>query len=167
MLIREALPDDAQQIITLIQRLVTEPDITLPLSPGEFQITEEQERRFLSDYLEADNSIFLVAEIEGQIIGVLNCDGGKRQATRHTASTGMSVAREWRNMGVGTALKRHLIEWAKSTGIIKRLEMEVYAHNIPNIRLNSKLGFVEEGRRQKAYFQHGQFIDSIIMARLL
>ena len=167
MIIREAVPDDAEQIIKHIQRLTDEPDVPIPLAPDEFQITVEQERQFLSDYREADNSIFLVAEVEGQIIGILNCEGGKRQATRHTASSGMSVAKEWRNKGVGTALKSHLIEWATGTNIIKRLEMEVYAHNTPNIHLNRKLGFVEEGRRQKAYFQHGQFIDSIIMARLL
>jgi RimJ/RimL family protein N-acetyltransferase len=167
MTIREAQPDDAEQIIAHVQRLANEPDTTIPLAPGEFQVTVEQERRLLSGYLEADNSIFLVAEIDGQIIGVLNCDGGKRQANRHAASTGMSVAKEWRNKGVGTALKLYLIEWAKGTGIIKRLEAEIYAHNAPNIHLHQKLGFVEEGRRRNAYFQHGRFIDSIIMTRLL
>jgi RimJ/RimL family protein N-acetyltransferase len=53
-------------------------------------------------------------------------------------------------------MKTYLIEWAENTGIIKRLELEVFAHNMPIIRLNRKLGFVEEGRRRNAYFQDGE-----------
>ncbi len=165
--IREATPADAEQIIALVQSITNEPDCTIPWSPGEFQITVEQERELLARYHEAANCLYLVAEVEGQIVGILSCEGGTRQARRHCASSGMSVAKEWRNKGIGTALKQHLIEWAQNTDIIHRLETEVYAHNEPIIHLNRKLGFVEEGRRQHAYFQHGQFIDSIIMARLL
>lgn len=167
MTIRNASPNDAEHLITHVQRMANEPNCMIPLAPGEFQFTVEQEEDLLSIYAGADNSAFFVAEVEGIIVGVLNCDGGKRQATRHSASFGMSVAPEWRNKGIGTGLISHLFEWATATGIIHRLELEVYAHNAPAIHLYRKFSFVEEGQRQRAYFQHGQWINSVLMARLL
>ena len=137
----------------------------IPRAPGEFQITVEQEQRLLADYLAVENSAYFVAEVEGLIVGVLTCEGGTRSATRHNASLGMSVAREARNHGIGTALLGHLVEWAKHTGILSRLELEVYVHNAPAIHLYRKFDFVEEGKRQSAYFQHGKFIDALLMAR--
>ena len=167
MIIREAKPDDAAQLITYIQRLDAEPDSMIPRAPGEFQFTVEQERKLLAEYLAADNSAYFVAEVEGRIVGILSCDGGRRQATRHNASFGMSVVSEERNNGIGTALLSHLIKWAKDTGILSRLELQVYAHNAPAIHLYRKFDFIEEGKRQSAYFQHGKFIDGLLMARKL
>ena len=167
MIIREAKPDDADQLITYIQRLDAEPDSMIPRAPGEFQVTVEQERKLLSDYLAVDNSAYFVAEVEGHIVGILSCDGGRRQATRHNASFGMSVSRVERNNGIGTALLSHLVEWATDTSILSRLELEVYAHNAPAIHLYRKFDFVEEGKRESAYFQHGRFIDGLLMARKL
>ena len=165
--IREAVSGDAEQLIRYVQRLSEEPGITIPLAPGEFQITIEEEERILDDFATADNSIYLVAERDEQIVGILNCNGGKRQANRHNASFGMSVAREVRNRGVGTALLQYLLAWAKDSPVLSRLELEVYAHNDPAIHLYQKFGFVQEGRRCRAYFQGDRFIDGIIMALFL
>ena len=166
MTLREATPGDAEELVAYIHRLDAEPDSMLPRAPGEFLMTADQERALLSEYAASDNAVYLIAEADGRIVGSLSCTGGKRQALRHNASLGMSVAREWRNKGVGTALLGRLIEWAEGTDIIRRLELEVYAHNAPALHLYRKFGFVEEGRRRSAYFQHGRFIDGILMARL-
>ena len=42
--IREARPADAEQLIAHIQGLIEEPDMNIPLAPGEFNVTVEQER---------------------------------------------------------------------------------------------------------------------------
>ena len=161
------MPDDAEQIIVYVHRLDAEPESLLPRAPGEFRVTIEQERAILVDYTTAENSVYLVAEIDGEIVGTLSCQGGTRQSTRHNASFGMAVDRERRNQGVGTTLLAHLVEWAEETGILRRLELEVFAHNENAIRLYRKFGFVEEGRRKRAYFQHGRWIDGLLMARQL
>ena len=167
MTIREAQPDDAEELIAYIHRLDDEPDSMLPRAPGEFLMTAEQERILLAEYAASDNAIYLVAVVDGIIVGSLSGSGGKRQAMRHTADFGLSVTSEWRGQGIGTALLGRLIEWAEGTGIVRRLELEVYAHNDPAIHLYRKFGFVEEGRRRQAFFQQGRFIDGILMARLL
>ncbi len=167
MTIREATPNDAEQLIAYIHRLDAEPDSMIPRGPGEFQMTVEAERALLAEYAVSDNAVYLVAEADGHVVGCLSCTGGKRRATRHNADFGLSVAPEWRNQGVGTALLGRLVAWADGTGILRRLELEVYAHNAPALHLYQKFGFAEEGRRQGAYLQGGRWIDGILMARLL
>jgi len=167
MTIREATPDDAEELVAYIHRLDSEPDPMIPRGPGEFLMTVDGERALLAEYAASDNAVYLVAEADGHVVGCLSCTGGKRRATRHNADFGMSVAPEWRSQGIGTALLSRLVEWAEGTDILRRLELEVYAHNAPALHLYHQFGFVEEGRRQQAYFQGGRFIDGILMARLL
>lgn len=165
--IREARPEDAEQIIAYIQTLAEEPDIDLPMSPGEFNPPVEDERRFIQSHADADNSILLVAEAAGQIIAVMNCTGGQRRATRHAARLGISIHKDYRNQGLGNRLMSRAVEWARSTGIITRIELEVYARNAPAIHLYEKFGFEVEGRHRRTFFQNGQYIDSLVMALLL
>jgi hypothetical protein len=64
--IREAQPSDAKQLIAYVQRLAEEPDVDIPLAPGEFNLTVEEEKQILADRMALDNSIMLVAEVGGR-----------------------------------------------------------------------------------------------------
>lgn len=162
--IREATQADVESIIAHIQRITKEPNIGIPLAPEEFNPTLEEEQKTMSDYAVSDNSIFLIAELDGQIIGVLECKGGKRKATRHVVNLAMSIHKDWRNQGIGSALMTRAIAWAKTTGIVKRIELFVYARNTAAVHLYKKFGFEEEGRLRGAIYQHGEYIDDLIMA---
>ena len=92
ILIREAVPSDADELIAHVNALADEVGIYIALSSGEFKLTSDEERKFLEEFASSKNSIFLVADFEGEIIGNLNCHGGSRSATRHSATLGMSVS---------------------------------------------------------------------------
>lgn len=111
--------------------------------------------------------MFLVAEAEGEIVGMLNCAGGKRRATRHAAELGMSIKAEWRGQGVGTLLMARAAEWAKGTGIISRVQLYVSVENAPAIHLYEKFGFVVEGQLRRAYYRDGAYHDNLVMGMLL
>jgi RimJ/RimL family protein N-acetyltransferase len=89
-------------------------------------------------------------------------------ATAHGfAEIGVTVARDWRGRGVGTALFDAAIPWARARGLHK-LSLGVFAHNTAGIRLYEKFGFVVEGRRVKHYRRsNGELWDSIDMGLLL
>jgi len=167
VIVREAQPADAEQLIALMQSLSAEPGLYIALSPGEFSLTVAEEQKVIGDYASSDNSLFLVAQVGTQIIGVLTCDGGRRQATRHTVTLGTSVDRGWRNGGVGSQLMARAIEWARGTGIVRRMELFVFARNEMAIHLYRKFGFAVEGRRQRAMLRDGEYLDDLIMALLL
>jgi RimJ/RimL family protein N-acetyltransferase len=167
LIIREAQPDDAAPLLAYIRRLLAEPDINIPLLPSEFNLTVEEEQQLLADFAAAENSISLIAEVDGQIVGEINCKGGKRQATRHSALLGISVDQAWRNQGIGNALMAQAINWARGTGIVTRLELQVYARNSRAIWLYEKFGFQVEGRRRRVIYQNGEYLDDLVMALLL
>lgn len=150
-----------------MNRLSEEPNSNIEISPGEFNRTVEEEAGFLADFAASENSVFLLAESAGRIIGLLNCKGSSRKAIRHAVTLGMSVEQDWRGKGVGSQLMARAIEWAKSTGSIKRIELSAFERNTVAIHLYEKFGFVIEGRRRKAGFRDGQYLDGVIMALLL
>jgi RimJ/RimL family protein N-acetyltransferase len=165
--IREARPDDAPALIEQVRLLTEEPDIDIPLGPNEFTLTQEQERQVLAEYAVAENSVFLVAEAEGKIVGMLNCQGGKRQATRHAVTLGMSVRKAYRNQGIGGKLMEQAVAWAKGTGVVTRIELAVYARNARAIHLYEQFGFAVEGQRRRAVRHGDVYLDDLIMALLL
>lgn len=166
--VREAHPDDAEQLVPLVQRLSEEePPLYIVMGPGEFTLTVEQERQVLADYAAADNCVFLVAEAAGRIVGMLNCKGGTRRAKRHEVVLGISVAREWRGKGVGKKLMERAVEWARGTGVVTRIELIVFARNEVARHLYESLGFVVEGCLRRAIRRNGEYFDDLVMGLLL
>ncbi len=169
--IREATEDDAEKLLAYLTDLAAEPDISLPLTPGCVTLSLDQELEYLRNHLEPENSTYLVAEAGGEIIGAFNCSGENfpmtRKMTDHCAELGVSVRKEWRGKGVGTALMQAGLAWARSVPVLKRLQLQVFAGNKPAIHIYQKLGFEIEGCRRNAFRRNGRYIDSILMALLL
>ncbi len=166
-IIREAQIADAEELVAYVKHLSEEPDLDIALGPGEFNLSTYEEEMILTEYAISDNSIFLVAEAEGKIVGALNCKGGVRKATRHSVILGISIFQDWRGRGIGDALMAEAIEWARGTGIVKRIELSVYARNERAIHLYEKHGFEVEGRRKRSVCRKGEYEDDLIMALIL
>jgi ribosomal protein S18 acetylase RimI-like enzyme len=167
IIIREARPEDAGEIVEYITRLAAEPDVDIILSPGEFTLTADQEGEILADFAASDNSIYLVAEAEGTIVGILSCKGGARRAVRHAATLSMSVAREWRDRGIGGQLMEYVIGWGRGNDVVRRIELNVMVRNARARHLYEKLGFVVEGRRSGSIHRNGEDLDDLLMALMV
>jgi ribosomal protein S18 acetylase RimI-like enzyme len=165
--VREATPKDAAALLAHLKALAAEPGINIPLAPDEITTTLEQEKSLLADIAESANAIMLVAEADGAIVGELSVKAiSPRRAVKHVATLGMSVKQDWRGKGVGRALLTDAIAWAPSAGI-KRIELYVYVRNAPAIALYEKFGFAIEGRR-KAFIREGdEYLDDLVMGRIL
>lgn len=163
-IIRPARPDDAEQLISHVHHMAVEASQWLPMQPGEFQVSVEEEREILAKAAASPNSLFRVAEVDWSIVGMLNYSGGKRQATRHGATFSISVRSAWQCRGIGTALLTAAIRHAKESGCVRRLDLQVYADNERAIRLYTRLGFAAEGVLRKAVLRNGEFIDELMMA---
>jgi RimJ/RimL family protein N-acetyltransferase len=167
VIIREAEEKDAARLIVFVKEFAEEPNIGIGLSSGDFKLTIEEEAKTIREFAESKNSIFLVAESEKQIIGMLSCKGGHRKTSQHSTTLGMSVAKAWRGQGVGTLLIRRAVEWAKQTDCIKRIELQVFTTNPGAIHLYAKCGFVIEGQRRQSIYRDGAYHDDFMMALLL
>lgn len=107
----------------------------------------------------------LVAIVNDVIVGnaSLKRFEGRRQ---HAASFGIGVHDEFTGQGIGQALLKALIDVADDWLNITRLELTVYADNIPAVTLYRKFGFGEEGRLRAFAFRGGTYVDAYAMARI-
>jgi len=77
----------------------------------------------------------------------------------------MSIAKAYRNQGVGKSLLKVLLDWAEENPLIEKVCLEVFAENENAIALYKRTGFVEEGRSRKAVkINEEQYHDLILMA---
>lgn len=165
--VRPAETSDAAALIAYVQKLAEEPGINILIYPGEFQYTVEEEAQIIASYAAVENSLFLVALDHEEIVGVLTLKGGARRATQHMTTLGISVAQEWRNQGVGGQLMAAALDWARQSGVLRRIELNVLVRNQPGIHLYKKFGFEIEGRRRQAAFREGEYLDDYVMGLIL
>lgn len=162
VIIRKAKKEDAEELIKFINVISYESDF-LTFEPGELKLTKELEESIIEEYYNSDNKLFLVAEIEGEIIGNLSFKGGSRQRLKHTGEFGISVKKEYWNMGIASQLIKELIEWVKASKIIKKINLKVREDNECAINLYRKFGFIEEGKVSKEFYVNGIYYSTILM----
>ena len=76
------------------------------------------------------------------------------------------MALDVRGKGVGKELLSSLFAWAHRNRI-RRIELEVFSNNKSALRLYERAGFVQEGRKIQAVELGGEFLDVVLMAKLL
>lgn len=160
--LREAGPQDAEALLVFIEQVAGESE-NLTMGPGEFEMTLEQERAYLQASADSPTSLYLLAEIDGALVGNISFSAGKRQRIRHTGEFGISVVRSAWGLGIGNHLLTYLIEWARSGGIVRKINLFVRVDNRPAIHLYEKYGFKIEGTETRAFYVRGEFIDVHMM----
>lgn len=165
--IRAAVADDAPALLAHSRAIIDERELMITL-PEEFDFTEESERAWIEQHAEAPGHLVLLAEIAGKIEGMLFFETGPRRRLAHRGVLHMSVSRNWRSRGVGTALLQSLIDWGIAHPTIEKLRLAVLVTNTRAQGLYKKLGFVEEGRRPKEVkLAPGEYADDILMYRFV
>ncbi len=100
----------------------------------------------LLDAMTRDDTIYLVAEMAGRIVGLC----GVQNISGDGEVTNVSVSGDARRMGTAYKMMRQLLERGVGIGI-KDYTLEVRASNAPAIGLYEKLGFKSEGVRPGFY----------------
>jgi RimJ/RimL family protein N-acetyltransferase len=160
--IRQARPEDAAPLLAYVNRVTGETDF-LASGEGELDWPVEKERQFIEDYRAADNKVLLVAEIEGDIAAVAGFTGDARPRLRHSGELGVMVSRRYWGLGLGSALMDALIEWARASGVVRKIGLRVRVDNNRAVRLYERLGFAREGLATRQFLVAGTFYDGYIM----
>jgi len=165
-LIREANSTDARELIAFLNIVGGESDF-LTLGKGEFDLSESEEAEFLSKCQVAENQIYLLAVVEGTIVATLHFGTGRRARVRHSGEFGMSVGKAYWGEGIGAALLHVLIEWAKQTTFVKKINLRVREDNERAIRLYKSKGFKYEGRLRNEMYIQGKYYNLLAMGLVL
>ena len=113
-----------------------------------------------------DRGLSLVALAGDEVVGSLGIQREPGRASEHVASLGMSVTREWRSRGIGTALMAEAMRWARSVGV-EKVSLTVYPSNIRAIAMYRRFGFVDEGRLSGQSRKSYGYDDEVIMSKWL
>jgi RimJ/RimL family protein N-acetyltransferase len=161
---REAEVKDAENIIGVVNSVGAEKTYILT---KKFNHDVEWERNFIRERVKDKRDVLLVvAEVEGNIVGVSDITIGNSPKNRHVGGVGISIMKEWRGLGIGTAMMNYMIDWAKGRRL-ENLSLEVFSTNRQAIRLYEKFDFQVEGRRRKQYKIEKNYVDGIIMSRFI
>ena len=160
--IRQAEIDDAERLLNCIKTYVPQ-SAYIPKLEQEIKLTIEQEKEWINSFLTNENSLLLVAEYNDEIIGNIDLTGSRRKIMEHTAVIGMGMLKEWKNTGLGTALLKFGIEWAKENTILELLWLQVYTDNELGLGLYRKMGFEENGIMGNFFKQDGEYFDNLTM----
>jgi RimJ/RimL family protein N-acetyltransferase len=162
LLIREADGSDAGAVLEYVDLISRETGF-LTFGPGEFRLTQREE----SDYLEkcrcAESCLYLLALLEGTIVGSLTFQAGARPRIQHAGEFGISVRKEYWGIGVASSLIDSLLEWSRNGHRIKKVNLRVRADNHRAIALYARKGFAVEGTLRKEIFLDGAYYDHLWM----
>ena len=134
--------------------------------PDENVMDAEGEGTFLQAKADSDRDIEIIAEIDGNIVGLAGIEAvGKQEKVRHRAVFGISVVKDRWGIGIGRALTEACVECAKRAGYAQ-LELEVVADNTNAIALYRSVGFAEYGRNPRGFRSRFSGWQELIMMRL-
>jgi RimJ/RimL family protein N-acetyltransferase len=164
--IRTPLENDAEAIIRYAKLLFASTNQVLT-TPEEYIITVEAEKAWINYMTNSDGltqSIILIAELDNEVIGLLDFSTKPKKKMMHSGEFGISVHPDFRSLGIGRALVTALLQWATNNTQVERVFLQVFASNPKAITLYTELGFIEEGRHIKAIKQPtGEYVDIIQM----
>ena len=135
----------------------------LTFGEGELSITLDEEMEFIKSTLDSESRCFLIAEVDGKIIGNLNFVGSNRPRIKHVGEFGVSILKEFWGNGLANDLIDQLINWAKDGGNITKINLRVKEDNTSAIKLYKKIGFSIEGFQSRGFCIDGKYFSSYSM----
>lgn len=161
LIIKKAYRGQAQEIIDFLNAVAGESDY-LTFGLNEFGLSLEEERAIISDCLDNDNSLMLVAAVDEHIISQLFVEVSPRPRLSHIGHLGLTVSKAYWRQAVGSKMLADAINWAKKKQLIK-LQLQVRIDNVGAIDLYKKYGFVVEGTIRDSLNIDGHTFDELVM----
>lgn len=163
--IRPAQTDDSCAIIDTVRSNANERSYVLMEHYGK---DDASERDYIS-HLDNAKNLLIVAAAGSEVIGclaALQADGGKRPETAHLIHLGLHLREAYRGHGIGTHLLDYAVAWAVEKGF-KKLEANIFTTNKHSLGMFTKAGFAEEGVRKNRIQVGRDFINEVLMGKVL
>ena len=167
LLIREAEVEDATELIALLDQIGHESSFT-SLDENGIAMSESEMELFIDQQAQSDNQIILLAFLNDELVGVINITADQRPRVCHIGDVFLGIKKAYWGNGLGSILMEEAIEWAQSSGSIRRLQLTVQKRNTAAVHLYEKMGFIIEGLQERgAYIEGGEFLDVYLMGQLI
>lgn len=161
--IRPAQPRDLVEITRIYDHAVRHGTASFEIDPPD---EREMARRY--EALRAGGYPYLVAELDGEIIGYAYVGPYRtRPAYRWSVEDSIYVAPTSQRRGIGRALLERLIAEAEIGGFRQMIAVIGDSGNVGSIELHRAAGFRLVGIFDNVGFKFGRWLDSVLMQRPL
>jgi RimJ/RimL family protein N-acetyltransferase len=163
--IRPARPGDSCAILDTVRSNANERSYVLMEQYGKDEAAEQE---YIAG-IDRRKNLLLVAVAGNEVVGCmagLQADGGKRSESAHILHLGLHLREAFRGRGIGSALLAHAMQWAAESGY-KKLEASIFTTNQRSLHLFLNAGFVEEGVRVNRVRIGKDFIDEVLLGKVL
>lgn len=165
-LIRSPRDEDIQGVLDYLYISAGETDFILRYPEECSQYTPEGEKALFDRVNKSDNEVMLVCLVEGKVAGNCHIAWSKQLKTRHRASVGIALLKEFWNQGIGTRLFQELIRIAEENEHILQMELDFVEGNSRARALYEKMGFRITGMKPNAIrFKDGTLLNEYSMIR--
>lgn len=164
-LLRSAWESDARSLSALRVLIDAETE-NLAREPGEALLSEEEFKQMIKADIQAEKNIFLVVEVEGQLVGFARCVQLPLKRFNHQCDFGICILKDYCGYGIGNELLKTIVSWSETNGI-EKISLNVIEDNLGAIHLYKRHGFVEEGLLIKdRKHNDGSYHNTVLMGRI-
>jgi len=161
--VRPADAGDAPELVELARAVGSEPEGWL-VTTREWRSVADERRYLKALRRYPDAAVYVAETASGELVARLSLARDPHPGSAHVADLGLMVSKRYRRRGLGWALLEEAVAWARANGV-EKLELHVFPHNEPAIRLYERFGFEREGYRRRHYRRaDGAYVDAILMA---
>jgi putative acetyltransferase len=160
--IRRARASDAPALAAAERAIAARPG---ELASRPEEIDDDAIRAKIAELEAGVCGVFVVAELDGAVVGHAFLEPLPLAVTSHVVRLTIAVHEGHQRQGIGRLLMNDLLEWARRSARIDKVELQVRSTNERAIALYRSLGFVEEGRKtRRIKTGPGTYLDDVYMA---
>ena len=161
--VRTAEEPDAAAWVDLI-RALDGSDPPFATQADERDLDLERRARSVRARAEAPADLLLLALLGPRVVGYVDFQAHRLRRMAHVGWFHMGVHPEAQRRGIGSALLRALVQWARANPAIEKVCLGMFSTNAPGLVLYRKAGFAEEGRRVGEFkLGPGRYVDNVEM----
>jgi ribosomal protein S18 acetylase RimI-like enzyme len=163
--IRSAGESDARDLSELRLEIDGETE-NMDREKGEAFIDQTGFEKIIETDTNHPRRLFLVAEVDGRIVGYSRCEGSDLKRFLHKVEFGLGVLKDFWGYGIGKNLMKETISWADANGIKKIVLAGVVETNEKAIELYKRLGFEIEGlMKNDRILSDGKYYNTYMLGR--
>lgn len=166
IIFRYPAPEDARAIIDFYNAVGAETTY-LSFCGGEYKATQAQQEAMIEEANASNNSTMILAISESDIVGIGTISSNQKTKGKHVGTLGIVIAQKCCNQGVGEAMMKELIDWAKGNKITKKISLVTAQENEVATALYKKIGFEVEGILQNEICIDGKLSHLISMGLMI
>lgn len=160
VIVREASEEDAKAITDVVNSVASEKCYIVP------EKSREDWDKAVSEMRDKGRGLLVVAQVDGKVVGMGHLTKGRWEKNMHVGFLGMVILKEFREIGIGTAIMDYMTRWARQEQL-EKISLSVFSTNKRAIRLYQKFGFESEATIKRQYKIEGKYVDELFMRKFL